>query len=368
MKKRILIFPFDLMSHYLRCITLAEKYKDYEILFAHSAKYNSFVTQAGFCSFKVETFDSAHVMACSEKFDFSWLNKSDIERVFKSQITIINTLKPDFVIGDTSPTLKMAAESTGVKYVSLMNGYMTNYYQETRGLSIQHPAYKLLLKVPVKIGDRIIKFAEGMAYKKIHQPFKAIRKENKLMPVKNYISEMEADENLICDDLKFFPQKNLPANYEIVGPLFYTSKGSEDDLINSLDPEKPTICVCLGSSGDYKKLQFLSENNYSSVNIIVAGDLSQTLQGAHIFHKEFVNLDAILPICAFMICHGGNGTIYQGLRHSIFMLCLTSHFEQEWNVQMLDRLKLGTHINGDPQSFVQAHINKVFFARHSLTF
>lgn len=353
------------MSHYLRCITLAEKYKDYEILFAHSTKYISFITKAGYGSFEVETFDSAHVMACSEKFDFSWLSRSDIERVFKSQITVIKTLKPDFVIGDTSPTLKMAAELTDVKYVSLMNGYMTKYYAKTRGLSIEHPAYELLSKLPVKIADRIIKFAEGLAYKKIHQPFKVIRKENNLLPVNNYISEMEGDKNIICDDLKLFPQNNLPSNYEIVGPLFYASKGSEEDLINSLDPKKPTICVCLGSSGDYKKLQFLSEPKYFSVNIIVAGDLSKTLQGTHIFHKEFVNLDVILPICAFMICHGGNGTIYQGLRHGIFMLCLTSHFEQEWNVQMLERLKLGTHINGDPQSFVQKQIKKVFIAKHS---
>ena len=40
-----------------------------------------------------------------------------------------------------------------------------------------------------------------------------------------------------------------------------------------------------------------------------------------------------------MICHGGNGTIYNALANKIPVLCLPSHPEQHWNVQRV--LKLG---------------------------
>ncbi|MBA3680086.1 MAG: hypothetical protein H0W73_02700 [Bacteroidetes bacterium] len=358
-KEKLLIFPFDLMSHYLRCIELAKQYKHYEILFAYSKKYNSFVKKAGFGSFNVETFNPVEVMKCAEEFNFSWLNTENIKRVFKSQIKIINELKPDMVIGDTSPTLKMATEACQIKYVALMNGYMSKHYNGVRTLSITHPGYKHLIKLPENVRDFITKFAEKIAFKIVHKPFRKIRKENNLSYVSNYINEMEGDENLLCDEEWLFPQNKLPHNYRFIKPLCYESNDSEDNLISLLDPLKPTVCVCLGSSGNWVALNFLSDKKYSLVNIIVTGDLKQTLAGQHIYHREFANLNAILPKCAFLICHGGNGTIYEGLRHKKYMLCLTSHFEQEWNVQRLSKLNLGTMINNAPEFYINRKIKEV---------
>ncbi|RYF20266.1 MAG: hypothetical protein EOO42_12735 [Flavobacteriales bacterium] len=42
-----------------------------------------------------------------------------------------------------------------------------------------------------------------------------------------------------------------------------------------------------------------------------------------------------------MICHGGNGTLYLGILTNVYMLCLSSHFEQEWNVHALEKNKRG---------------------------
>ena len=83
-------------------------------------------------------------------------------------------------------------------------------------------------------------------------------------------------------------------------------------------------------------------------------DLKNTIKGNHIYQSDFVDLDKILPRCSFIICQGGNGTIYEALKHKKFILCLTSHFEQEWNVQRLSALKLGIMINDEPID----HINK----------
>jgi UDP:flavonoid glycosyltransferase YjiC (YdhE family) len=95
------------MSHYLRCIALAQNYKDYDILFAYSDKYDVFVRKAGFGSFKVETFNAELVLECAQKFNFSWLNLNDIETIFLSQKQVIKDYKPYMVIGDTSPTLSI---------------------------------------------------------------------------------------------------------------------------------------------------------------------------------------------------------------------------------------------------------------------
>ncbi len=196
----ILIFPFGLLSHYLRCIELAKQYYGkYEVLFASHPKYNSFVLEAGYKTFDCESFDTDLVMKCSQKFDFSWLNEKDIECVLLSQIKVIEHHKPSIVIGDVSPSLKMAAEFTGTAYHSLLNGYMSRYYLYTRRLSRTHPAYPYSKKVPEKYFDRITDFAEWVSFRLVHRPFKKLRKKYKLIKQRDYLSEMEGDENLICD-------------------------------------------------------------------------------------------------------------------------------------------------------------------------
>ncbi|MDQ3842876.1 MAG: hypothetical protein M3342_02510, partial [Bacteroidota bacterium] len=59
----------------------------------------------------------------------------------------------------------------------------------------------------------------------------------------------------------------------------------------------------------------------------------------------FVPADAILPLTDLVICHGGNGTLYQALAYGIPLLCKTSHVEQEWNVQALERKGLGESLD-----------------------
>jgi len=190
-KQRILFFPFDLMSHYLRCIELAKNYSGSEIHFSSSLMYNSYIQKAGYERFSAEDFDPEKVMECASKFNFSWLNFKDIDRIFLSQVQVIQNLKPDLVIGDTSPTLKMAAEYTGVPYTALMNGYMTKHYSNVRALSKTHPGHKHLSKLPPSVSNKVIKFAETISFRIVHKPFKKLRRKYNLKRISNYINEME---------------------------------------------------------------------------------------------------------------------------------------------------------------------------------
>ncbi|MBK6523543.1 MAG: hypothetical protein IPG08_15185 [Sphingobacteriaceae bacterium] len=45
----------------------------------------------------------------------------------------------------------------------------------------------------------------------------------------------------------------------------------------------------------------------------------------------------------------GNGTIYHGIENKTPMLFVTTHFEQEWNVQQLEALELGKCIDDDTE-------------------
>jgi UDP:flavonoid glycosyltransferase YjiC (YdhE family) len=345
-KPLLLIFPFDLLSHYLRCLELAKKLRNqYEIQFAYSRSYNHFVEKEGFNYFHCKGFDPVQVMDCVKRFDFSWLNEKDLEDVFKSQLECIRILKPSAVLGDTAPTLKMAAEKTGVLYYSLMNGYMSKYYSHIRKLSRTHPAYKYSLKLPGEVFDFITQKAESIAFYLVHKPFKKLRKKYKLLQFKSYLDELEGDTNLICDLPELFPQKKLPGNYRTISPLFHSSFNESDNLPINLDSSKKTIFVSMGSSGDWEQVKFLNDPYYTKYNIVTAADYHRIIDAPHIIRENFVNASSLFPYTDLVICHGGNGTIYQALSFGVPLLCITSHFEQEWNVHGLERLNLGRSVN-----------------------
>lgn len=337
--KLILIFPFNLLSHYLRCLVLADSYdkNQYQILFLHSPQYAIFVERHGYATFSCAQFQSDYVMVCTRNFDFSWLNEVELERILLSQIAAIKKYDAAIVIGDVAPTLNMAAEYTGVKYISLLNGYMTKYYAMTRKVPRMHASSNFLKVLPDKIADLITDFAEKMTFRKIHGPFKNLRKKHGLLYKADYISEIEGSSNLICDLPDLFPQKKLPANYIYTGPLIYEYFDQETDWLNNISTEKPVIFVSMGSTGDWQKLAFLNHPYYSRYVIITAGDTKKIVCAPHIISRDFVNLTQVLKKSDLMICHGGNGTIYPGIINRVYLLCLSSHFEQEWNMNALEK-------------------------------
>ena len=140
-KPLLLVFPFGLMSHYLRCLMLSRELKKYfTIKFLDNPDYRDFIRQESFDTFTCSYLDPSKAIEGVRRFDFSWLEKEELRRLFNNQVKVIERLEPALVLGDFSPTLKMAAAATGVKFVSLLNGYMSRYYAGTRDISKTPPA------------------------------------------------------------------------------------------------------------------------------------------------------------------------------------------------------------------------------------
>src|SRR3569832_2509868 len=74
-KPKILVFPFDLLSHYARSLVLVHSYSySHTLLFKSSRSYNSMVHSEGWPTFHCEEFDPEWVIRCVKKFRFDWLN------------------------------------------------------------------------------------------------------------------------------------------------------------------------------------------------------------------------------------------------------------------------------------------------------
>lgn len=341
--KRILVFPFNLLSHYLRCIELVKKINpSIEIIFAGSERYNNWIIEAGYKTFTYNDYDADHVIKCAEKFDFSWINTSEVERMYLQQYSIIKSYKPDLVIGDAANTLRMASEASNVKMIALMNAYMSPYYARTRRLPEIHPAYKYSKKLPENIFDQITNFAEKIAFKLVHKPFKKVRKKYKLCKKNNFLDELQGDLNLICDLHEIFPLNKTPDNFLIIEPLFYKSRAQKSVNINQyISTTKPNILITLGSTGNHEFIELLNDSIFSEFNFIITGLKERVLNKSYVICIPFIDNNHLLPNVDLTICHGGNGTIYQSLSHGVPVVGITNIFEQDYNMQALEELSIG---------------------------
>jgi UDP:flavonoid glycosyltransferase YjiC (YdhE family) len=345
-KPLLLIFPFNVLAHYLRCLTLAAKLEPFfEIQFLQTEQYSSFINERDYKTFCCKTFDADYVQACIRRFDFSWLNKEELETVYVEQVSVIENLQPYAVLGDTMPTLKMAAERTGVKYISLMNGYISRYHADVHQMPASHPLYKYVKVLPVGVQDFFVEIGEQKSYREIHRPFNEIRNKYALSKKYSYEDELEGDVNLLCDLPELFPQKKLPVGYYEIPPLFYTSNEKEDEVVRQLDKNKKTLFVSMGSTGEWQNVHFLNHPYFEKYNIVTAGDRNHIINTRGVIKAPFVNIHQLFPHTDLVICHGGNGTIYQALMYGIPLLCRTSHFEQQWNVNKLESVRLGKSLD-----------------------
>lgn len=345
-KPLLLVFPHNVMAHYLRCLQLAKYMQTYfSIKFLYSSRYHSFIKQAGFESFECITLDAEKVQQCVNVFDFSWLNEQDLNAIYRQQVKVIKETNASAVLGDMDPTLKMAAEKTGAFYFSLINGYMSRHYAYVRRMPRSYRLYKLFNLLPQPLFDYFTNIGEHIYFHDIHRAFNKIRKREGLPSKYSYMQELEGDVNLLCDLPELFPQKNLPTNYYFIPPLFHKPKNKSNEIAAKLDSSQKTLYVSMGSTGDWKKVAFLNHPDYSCYNIITAGDTHKIIHGSNVFSYSFVDDDKLFNVIDLVICHGGNGTTYQALSYGIPVLCKTSHLEQDYNVDGLERMKISKSLN-----------------------
>ena len=345
----VLFFPFDLLSHYSRCLQLAAAIRDQcDVRFAGSRQHDALVARAGFTSFACERFDAERAMADSRRFEFSWLNAADVERVVSSQVEVIRQHRPLAVLGDAEPTLKMASEAAPVPFVALTNAYMTRHYARLREISAAHPAYRYRDKLPPAVFGWLTRIGERAAMRAIHRPFRALRRRLGLSSQGSYLAEMEGDHTLLCDLPVLFPQRELPASFQFIGPLFHGDTAVDEDVAAFVDNGRRSLLVTMGSSGDFTRLAALNDARFAAYNVLVAGGHGGVLRGDHVLARPFVNNSGILPAIDLVLCHGGNGTLYQALAHGVPLLCSPCLFEQEWNVAAVERLGLGERLPPRP--------------------
>ena len=337
---KILVAPYNLLAHYLRCIELVKNISiDAEIIFLKSGKYDSFVQNSGFKTLSETTKTYDAVIEKAESFDFSWINHKSVTNTVESLIHIIETEKPDFIIGDTYLGLRIAARYCKTPLISVFNAYLTHHYNDIRPVPHTHKANKYKPRLSQASWERIIRTVEKLTLRKVHKPFRKIRRSFNLEVYTDLLDEFAGDYNLLCDDPEIFPSKHLPNNYKYCGPLLYSCHDHNHNLLQFLENNKQreTILITMGSTGKLSSLGNLTDTFWQNYNIIITGAEEDKTEH-NIYYTTFLNFDDFAPLIDLVICHGGNGTMYQAINKNIAIIAVPTIFEQEWNTYRFEKL------------------------------
>lgn len=162
------------------------------------------------------------------------------------------------------------------------------------------------------------------------------------------------DLTLLADIEEYFPTKNLPDNYHYIGPLTWKSMlpppawwppGKNGELL---------AYFTMGTTwmgGSFKALHDMIRTHRITAIIATGGQAKgkgvnqlKTIQG-EIYIEDFVDGDLMMKECDVVVCHGGNGTIYQALQHGKPIVGIPTIPDQEFNMRRVKTLGVGEKLN-----------------------
>lgn len=284
-----------------------------------------------------------------------------IERFVLAELDLYAQFKPDLVVFDCRPTVKVSTKIAGIASISIINTDGTRFYD------ISHT------KFPIK--TTLIKFLPHRFHTLINRDYsqkflkriglrifqalllgEIVRFSPTLIKL-GYIPSRDpyqfflGDLTLITDIPEFRPMTAVPDNVKVIGPIFWQAGEEKLPGWHRKINHKKIVYVTAGGTGDkdlfLKILAFLKDTN----EIIVA-TTGNTLKSSEVkisypnlYVSDYLPGDWVMSKAKLVIFTGGNSTAYQALTFGVPQICTPIHVDQEDNANQLERLGTGIIVN-----------------------
>jgi len=346
-EQRILVTSLSMsMAHVVRPLEIAKVLRDmgYRVIFSGSGKAVQLAQQAGFELRYLPDWKMADILH-KLKVGVTDIHPPDmVHEWVAAEVELLEDVKPVAILDDARMTTAISAPVAGIPRISIHNAY-TNP-SAVRG--IMDPS----LKAPNSLVDNL------------HiESFNQVRKSYDLPPIKVLFDLLEGDLILLCDVPEYAPMHTVRNHYHYVGPLIWGRDLSRPLWINELDPDRPTIYYTMGSTGPPKAFQ-TAIDLFSDTEFQVLMTLGSLVREEDLgplpkrfFVASYASGDALAKRADMLVCHGGNGTAYQGLCSGNPIVSWPMLKDQYWNARRLSEIGVGVTIES-PDEMLDA-VSKV---------
>ena len=347
MAKVIVMPDGNWLSHVSRPLEIAKalRARGHWVLFGASGEYTRLASEAGFEVLPVETLDPEHVLRCSRSGRANWWGAAELERLVAADREILDRVEPDIVLTDFRLSLPTSCELAGVPLAMVLNAAWTNHYAVRTRAPEHLPVTRLFGR---RLSDAVAPLLKRWILSADARPFRRFRRRLGLAPRGNIWDQWRGDLNLMVDTPQYAPTRNLPPGFHYIGPIPWEPEGQAPGFLRRLDTGKPTVYVTMGSTGNAEffghAIDLVRDGSCNCV-ITTAGLAQLTDLPPNVFAIDYAPGSSIMAVADVVICHGGNGTIYQAMAHGVPIIGIPTMHDQEFNLDRVVDLGLGLHLS-----------------------
>jgi UDP:flavonoid glycosyltransferase YjiC (YdhE family) len=339
--ERILAIPGAIgLSHLTRLLLIARSLRESEAKVAFAFKEKEGLLERN--GFEVFTVPDVEVRDFSSNV-FAEYSETFVEQMVEAELKAIEAFRPDAIVGDLRMTAAISSRVAGVPYISVVNAYMTDYFD---------PVDLLIPKERSAVRNAVASVAgkaiQAVQKKALATPFRSVAKKYGVRGLTSLYDFLRGDLTLLADLPEFCPLENLPADYRYIGPLIWEGDDeSARPFLENRDRSKPLIYATTGNTGKEKLIELVFDafdGDDAFEVVLTTGEYIQPpvrTRAKNIRVERFIPGSMVLKHCAAAIHCGGNGTTYQTIAQGVPAVVLPFNNDQKINGWLIKRDRLG---------------------------
>jgi UDP:flavonoid glycosyltransferase YjiC (YdhE family) len=347
----ILCIPYThTISHISRPLLIAKELRDrgHDVLFAGESPKVKLIQQEGFKVLPLHEPDPDVLYGNIRKGKLQFVSNTEIEKMIEADIALFKEVKPDIVLTDGRFSAPISTHIAGVKHAAIVN--------------VSSTEFRALPYIPFFdfIPERLIKRTSGLwrAFDSLNLKLEMLvfdnamnifKKLSRKYGLKKTVTATNCltgkDKTLLADIPEYFPTKSLPSNYHYIGQLTLKSSLPKPSWWPLQKNDKSTIYVTMGTTGvkDFFRIIYdlIKESDLKA--IITTGGQVQNLPSIpeKMYMEDYLDGDLMMEASDVVVCHGGNGTIYQALQHGKPVIGIPTIPDQKFNMRRVEALGVG---------------------------
>lgn len=335
------------LSHLSRPLAVAEELRKHghSVIFAGDSPGTALIEKEGFEVISCYEPDPAELYGNIRSGKLKFATEETVVKMVEEDISLIYKTKPDLVLTDGRFSAMISTHIARVCHAAIVNVSSTEFralpyipFFDWLPAPRDSRLWRLLDKINLKL--------EMALFDSVMNTFERVGRK---FGVSNRVTATNCltgnDVTLLADIPEYFPTRNLPASYHYVGPLTWKTKLSPPSWWEPQTFSRPVVYFTLGSTGTSELFSALTQmlHQFSGTAIVTTGNQYYEIPKdiANVFVEPLLDGDLVMEHADVVICHGGNGTIYQALSHGKPIIGIPTIPDQRFNMRRVEALGVG---------------------------
>jgi UDP:flavonoid glycosyltransferase YjiC (YdhE family) len=345
------------LAHISRPLVLANSLDKniYELTFACDPIYKKFVNQYPEITYVPLTSISPEAFMKSLYYGKTIYDQKTLHSYVKDDVSLINAINPDLVIGDFRVSLSISANICQKPFFALANAHWSPFADNN--FVSPETIYNKIFGLP--ISNFVFKHTYPMLFKQQAKPFNAVAKaygQETAIDIREMYTR--GGKVLYLDPSELINMKSLPINHHFLGPIIYSPKINEPIWLNDLKNSSRNIYATFGSSGMAHLLPTVCQSIIETkCNAVITTANRVTIpEHANIKQADYLPGELVLENSIMAICNGGSATVYQALSKGVPVIGIPQNMDQFLTMQIIEKNKLGIMLR--PNQASEKNISK----------